>query len=246
MSTEPLQPIADVTSSILALLAEQYKQPRNDGNTPRVAGIIALVAAEIQLLETAWQELLPLLDIDIASGAQLDVLARIANIARNGASDAVLRTRLKTVFQSRYSGTPEQLMAAVKQYTGSEKVAFIPEYPASFWITYDGEGMTQEYLQGLAPAGVLGLPGCFLADADDELILDANGEGILVVGPCETDPYPIDRTWDGGANGDVGGPLAVSWPFQDGTGIGQYPSGGVGAVTQSDYTFKDGTFADNG
>lgn len=180
MIAEPLAPIADVTKSILSLLAEQYKAPRNDGNDPRVAGIIALVAGEVQLLETAWQELLPLLDVDAASGAQLDVLARIANIARNGASDAVLRERLKTVFQSRYSGTPEQLMAAVKQYTGSKKVGYVPEYPASFWITYDGKGMAQEYLQGLAPAGVLGLPGDFLADANGEPIVTALELEILV------------------------------------------------------------------
>jgi hypothetical protein len=181
MNAEPLAPIADVTMSILALLAEQYRAPRNDGKNPRVAGIIALVAGEVQLLETAWQELLPLLDVDAASGAQLDVLARIANIERSGASDAVLRERLKTVFQSRYSGTPEQIIAAVKQYTVSEKVGYTPEYPASFWITYDGEGMTQAYLQGLAPAGTLGLPGDFLVDANGTLIDTALELEILVV-----------------------------------------------------------------
>lgn len=186
--SEPVEPIADMAGALLALMAEQYKQPRNDGQSPRLAGIVAALADEGQMLEAAWQEMLPLLDADSCSGVQLDVLGRIANTPRNGATDAFYRAQLAAAFRAHYSGTPENIMDVVKAYTKSTKVWYYPEYPAGFWIVCDGRGLTVELLERLAPAGVQAFPFCYLSDAADSLIRTANGEPIFVVGPCEAAP----------------------------------------------------------
>lgn len=246
MSAEPLTSI-DVGSELYELLEEQYKYPRLDGKPSNVAGVIALIASEAQLLETAFQELLPLLDVDACSGAQLDVLGRICGVARHALTDTQYRVAIKAAFQRNDSGTPEQIIATVKAETGSDSVLYIPEYPAGYWVAYDGAGLTREFLERISPAGVLAMPGCFLSDAADDLIETADGSTILVVGPCEVDPYPVDRTWNAGV-GSIDKSSATfksSWPFRDGSGIGQYPDAGAGSINNQDYTFKDGTYAEN-
>jgi hypothetical protein len=39
--------------------------------------------------------------------------------------------------------------------------------------------------------------------------------------------------------------IAVPWPFRDGTGVGEYPSGGMGSIDPNAYTFLDGTYAED-
>lgn len=244
---EPLAPITDVKALLYSLLGEQYRDPRVDGQSVKLAGIIDLIAAEAQLLETALQELLPVLDVDAVGGVLLDTIGRIANTARGAMDDPAYRLALKAAFQRSDSGTPEQIISAVKQVTGSAKVWYIPEYPAGYWIIYDGHGLAREYLEQISPAGVLAFPGCYLADAHDDLIRTATGEPILVVGPCEGTVFPEDRTWDGGVGAVDPDDFKLDepWPFRDGTGVGQNPDAGVGPIVPSQYTFTDGTFAEN-
>ena len=245
MAAEPLLPIADMNGALYALLHEQYKNPRADGSQSNVARIIEMLAGEAQLLELAWQELLPLLNVDACEGTQLDVLGRICGVARSSMTDTAYRVAIKAAFQRNDSGTPEQIIATVKAATGSTKVWYIPEYPAGYWIICDGYGLTRELLELISPAGVLAFPFCYLSDAEDNLIRTATGDPILVVGPCENNPYPTDRVWDAGIGAAGAGTLAEAWPFRDGTGIGQHPDAGVGPIDPQDYTFQDGTFAEN-
>lgn len=247
MSVEPLLPIPDVNAELYTLLLEQYKYARADGAQTNVARILEMLAGEAQLLETAWQELLPLLDVDAVEGAQLDVLGAISNTPRMGRTDPAYRLAIKAAFQRSDSGTPEQIIATVKAATSSSEVWYIPEYPAGYWIICNGYGLTRELLERISPAGVLAMPSCYLEDARGNLIRTATGEPILVVGPCEESPYPTDRVWDGGvgALAPGAGKLTEGWPLRDGDGVGENPDAGVGPIASEDYTFTDGTFAEN-
>lgn len=247
-TSEPLLAIPDFVAKVHELILEAYKNPREDNSKGNLESLLEVFASECQNLEEMWQELLVMLDMDAAVGAWLDILGRIACVAREGRSDDQYRVEIKLAFTSNFSGTPDQILQYVKRVTNSDTVAFIAEYPANFWITCDGDGLTAAMLARLAPAGVLGLPGCLLGDADDDIIVTASGEPILVVGPCPAEKFPYDREWDAGM--DVADPstlvLSSKWPFRDGTGVAQQPDAGMDAVPPEDsYTFDDGTYAEN-
>lgn len=182
MSTEPLLPIADFVAKIHDLILEAYKNPRQDNSKGNLESLLEVFASECQNLEVMWQELLVMLDVDAATGPQLDILGKIACVVRNGRADDAYRTEIKSSFTSDFSGTPDQILGYVKKSTNSESVAYTPEYPASFWITCDGDGLAAEMLARLAPAGVLGLPGDYLVDAHGAPIVSATEDRILVVG----------------------------------------------------------------
>ena len=247
MTAETLQPITDVGAVLYKLLLGQYQEPRTDGAPPVLAGIISLLGQEGQYLETAWQELLPLLDVDQIGGVLLDTIGRIANTPRAGLSDPDYRLALKAAFLRHDSGTPEQVMRVVKQVTQSTLVQYIPEYPAGYWIICDGHGLTRDLLERISPAGVLAMPFCYLEDAYGNLIRTATNDPILVVGPCESQIFPTDNVWDAGVGAvnpdDL--KLTQAWPFRDGTGIGELPDGGIGPINPLAFTFTDGTFAEN-
>jgi len=169
--------------TFLKLLFEQYKE------SPKVLGMLEAFAAEFDLIDQALVEVAnEVLNIDAAVGAQLDMLGRVANIPRLGRSDPLYRDDLLIAFQTKNSGTPEQIIKAVKSLTNSTYTHFYPEFPAGFWVVYDGEGLTQDILNKIAPAGVQAMAGCILVDASLDPIVLADGDFILLIGPCGPTP----------------------------------------------------------
>lgn len=238
---DPIPDLAPVAEKLLSLLLEQYR------DKARMTGIIQQIGEECDRLNVSAHELLYLYDLDTVTGVQLDVLGEIANEPRLGRTDEAYRAVLKVLFRTQVSGTPEDIIRSVKEYTGATSVVYLPEYPAAFWIISDAPGLTVEFLERVSPAGVGAYPACFLADTTGELITDTTDDFILVVGPCDAAKYPTDRTWDGGV-GTVNPDLMVFsdvWPFRDGSGIGEQPDGGLGSIDPLDYTFTDGTYAED-
>lgn len=174
-----LQRLPPFFDTFLTLLFEQYKE------SPKIVGMLQAFAAEFDLLDQAQVEVATeVLNIDQAVGAQLDMLGRIANLPRAGRDDEGYRAILRASFISRHSGAPDQIIGAIKSITGSTSVQYIPEYPAGYWVLYDGIGLSQSYLNRLSPAGVQGMTGCYLSDTNLDIFVLADGEPILVVGPC--------------------------------------------------------------
>lgn len=240
-------PITSEWEILETLLLEQYKE------SPKYIGILQAVATEADRLEACLWEFIQLLDIDAMEGAQLDLLGKIAKCLRiqQGVvlDDVAYRVVLKAAFRARTSGTPEEIIAAVLDATQSTVVSYLTEYPAAYWLIFDGSvAITQDYLERISPAGVLPFQACYLRDVFEDFIVDANGDSILVVGPCvDASGYPADNVWDGqmGAIAPENMVFTDPWPFQDGTGIGEFPDGGNGAINPEDFTFLDGTYAED-
>lgn len=237
----PIPTLSPVGDTLRRLLLEQYK------DKPRMEGILAQIGVEADMLDVSNHELWNLYDIDLATGAQLDILGTIANEPRKERTDTEYRAVLKVLFRTQVSGTPEDVIRSVKEYTGSTSVVYIPEYPAAFWIIPDAPGLTLEFLERVSPAGVGAYPACLLSLTTGELVETTAGDTILIVGPCDAGTYPADNVWDGGLGAVNPGDMVLTdpWPFRDGSGIGEYPDGGEGTIDPELFTFIDGSFADD-
>lgn len=176
------------------LVLDQYKE------SPQYLGILKLIAAEADRIETARWELSTLLSIDAMEGAQLDLLGKIGNAPRmqDGVllDDAAYRRVLKAAFRSRTSGTPEEVISYLQELTGGT-VTYIPEYPAGFWILFSTGSVSPEILAEISPAGVGVHVGIGLSVEDDNdppypeiLLLEDTLEGILVedYGTADVEP----------------------------------------------------------
>ena len=95
------------------------------------------------------------------------------------------------------SGTPDNVIYNAAILSGDPHPQYMDEAPATFFV-YDGprpvgEGeweqgghqLSRSQVRKLAPAGVLGLPGAALRDAEDNYIVDADGKLILLVSDDE-------------------------------------------------------------
>lgn len=183
---EPIQEIADVAAGLYESLLEQYKRPRADGSPGRLWQGIALLASELQLLETAIQEVLVAFDIDTATGAQLDVLGRRANVARGALDDTAYRPKVKAGLVANMSGTPDQVLGQVREYLGTGTALYKPTYPGKYKIVAGGTSSTDAdldaFIQRISPAGVYGslAGGLISPDAPNDLLLTADGNWIIV------------------------------------------------------------------
>lgn len=180
-----LQPIANVYAGLYAQLLEQYKYCRQDGSQSNVAKIVELLAGELQLLETAMQEVLVAFDKNTAVGVQLDMLGEIAVVARNGLSDAAYRPLVIAGLAANNSGTPEQVISQALALGGTS-VRYIPKYPAKFVLAIGDDSTvspsTSLVIRNASPAGVGGdvATGLAFSDSEDDLILDSDGNWFIV------------------------------------------------------------------
>ena len=191
---DPIPMLAPSYGTLQALLLEHLR------DKPNMLALTAGIAAEADRLDAANHELWNLYDIDTIVGAQLDVLGKIANEPRALRADSVYRPVLKALFRSQVSGTPEDVLTAVKQRTGATSVTYLPDYPAGYWVVPvggDASLLTQEFLDMISPAGVRGYLPCYLSmesppsEDPEEALLFEDGDWILIEGPC---PAP-DAGW---------------------------------------------------
>ena len=223
------------------VILEQYRE------SPNLLSLVSFVGEETDSLLVANAELYQFYDVDAMGGVNLDILGRIVDVPRDGDTDMAYRPRIKLGLSSDLNGTPDEIMSTIRSVFGATYVEYIPEYPAGFFAYTDAENMTREELERISPAGVGAYPACLLSLCYGGLLDTTTGDHILLVGPCKSD-YPVDNIWDGGVGAvtPASMTLAEEWPFRDGDGIGEHPSGGLGEISPIAYTFKDGTFADGG
>lgn len=91
---------------------------------PRIAGLVRLLCgARLQRLEIALWQCLVERRLGTAVGAQLDVLARVVGIERQGRSDAKLRRVIAAVvLVLRSSGSPDELIRIARAFLGADVV----------------------------------------------------------------------------------------------------------------------------
>lgn len=153
---EPIQPVDH--NDLQELLLEQFRW-RTDGTASRITQMVGMLAAEMNLAEDALQELLTAFDITTAVGAQLDILGAIFGVARAGMSDADYRVAIQGAALTALSGTPEQLIEAVRAVIGGTvPIRLLEVQPATVCLYHDTgriPGVTPAQFSAKAkPAGV--------------------------------------------------------------------------------------------
>jgi hypothetical protein len=177
---EPVQSMDH--AGLLALLLEQYKW-RSDATPSRISGMIAMVAAELNLAEQAIQELLTAFDISTAVGAQLDLLGSIFGAPRSGLDDVAYRAAILAAAVKETSGTPEQIIGFIRSVVGgSTPIRLQVVAPANVYIYTDAgllTGITKSQIEQVTPAGV----GVILVDlrCTDDYVLRATDDGNSIL-----------------------------------------------------------------
>lgn len=126
-----MEHITDHVAQALSRLAQQYR------GKPRLAGMVAVLGKQVQEIEDM---LFSILDetVDLAVGAQLDVLGRIVGEERLGDGDDDYRLRIKAgILLNVSSGAPEELLAIFRLLTSGLPGATVQieeQYPAALVI----------------------------------------------------------------------------------------------------------------
>ncbi len=134
---------------------------------PKLAALLSAACAEPQALENALYSLYAERTIDVAVGAQLDVIGKIVGQAReNSPSDAQYRMRLRArVRANKSSGTAENILSVFAALLNDATIARLEEYPpASILLRVDDYPITDaadvamlaDFLKDSRAAGVGG------------------------------------------------------------------------------------------
>jgi len=109
---------------MLGRVAEQYKADSG------FAAILAAYGAQVQEIEDALYDIHVGYDLDNAVGDQLDILGKVVAQARDGATDAEYRPRIRARIRALLSsGSTEDLLAVLAALLGTEALgAFTHHY----------------------------------------------------------------------------------------------------------------------
>lgn len=178
-----------------------YELPKGADN--RLQGVLKAVIDELlQPVDDASVDIGRLADVGHAEGEWLDILGKLAGMKRYyQESDRDFRVRVESALASDNAGTPDNVIYNAAILSGDPHPQYMDEAPATFFV-YDGprpvgeveweqggHQLSRSQVRKLAPAGVLGLPGAALLDAEGNYIVDADGKLILLV----ADDYNIER-----------------------------------------------------
>jgi len=119
---------------MVELLIEQYKRD------PALRGFIAAQLFESQQIEESAQEVAQSRDLDVATGAALDLFGIFLGQPRNGLSDDLYRIFLKArVLVNLGNGRGEEILDLLKQTVPSGGTfSFYEMYPAGFFVRLYG------------------------------------------------------------------------------------------------------------
>lgn len=124
----------DYLSYIDDLLPTQFQSATNTKT------LLQIFLQENQEFQDELQKLFEVgLDLDTATGYQLEIVAKLSGVYREDSSDEELRARVKfkqTVDNG--SGTIPEILRFLKSLTGQEDVKLFNHYPASFLAQVDG------------------------------------------------------------------------------------------------------------
>lgn len=151
------------------LLARLYWQFKKVADWQAMA---AMLAVQSQDLEEAAQTLLAIVDINTAEGAQLDLLGRVVQQQRLGASDAIYRMYLKArILVNRSGGSPEHLYKVFNALLG----------PLGYSVTPGGTKQFVLRIWSTVTTAQSQIAAVFLRDAKE-----AGAAGVLEFQPDDT------------------------------------------------------------
>lgn len=184
-------------STVIPSILEQYK------DSEKWQAMLKAVIDQMQIAEDAAAEFMTVLDFqnEVPTGDRLDFIAGLVNVTRMaGESDELFYTRFLTSLGNRSAGTPDFVINTTKFLSLDPNPQYFDEAPATFFVytgprpvepgseTWEdgGRQLSRAQVRKMAPAGVLGLPGAALLDANGNYITDAQGRLILAVADDST------------------------------------------------------------
>jgi hypothetical protein len=122
-------------------LLDQFK------GKPNIEGTLAAYTKQTNDLENTFFDLIGDRSLDTAIGYQLDVIGAIVGEARKGKSDDDFRIAIQFKINVNNShGTPEELMASLKEVTLSTDVNIFEHYPVSYMMSFDGLNIPDNFV----------------------------------------------------------------------------------------------------
>lgn len=98
------------------------------------------------------------LDLETATGYQLDILGKLLNEYRDGRTDDEYREAIKFAqFIANSSGTIPELITYLNQITNSTTSRVFEHYPATICMEVDGDAPTQDNIRGADEAALAGV-----------------------------------------------------------------------------------------
>ena len=165
-----LTQITDYQAIAESLLIEQYKDSVN------LIGVLNTKSEQANDLEQAIFEVRDSIYLDVATGAQLDIIGHVWNVPRVGLNDNEYRAAIEFKVALRISGTIPELIQILKSVYGATYVEYFPQYPAKFLIISDAD-INQTELESISPAGV----GVFFIDPDIDETFYVDEEGSYYI-----------------------------------------------------------------
>lgn len=108
-------------------------------NSEKVKGLLSAIVKPLDALKADYDAIKTERWIDTAIGKQLDGCGAIVLEPRSGRSDEEYRAAIKfRVFVNRSSGTPQDLIKALKYFIASDDVQYLESYPATAILFADG------------------------------------------------------------------------------------------------------------
>lgn len=105
----------------------------------KLKGTQGAFVEQLQQIEDTAQQLYLLRWISSAFGQTLDKLGAQVDVAREGDGDEAYRTKILGEISKRLSsGSNDDIILTAKNLTGADKVIFIEEYPATFYLDCRG------------------------------------------------------------------------------------------------------------
>lgn len=167
--------MADITNyaqRAVALLAGQFQDNSNVDATTNLQKLIYAISTASQNIQTQLNNLLSDRWIPTGQGMQLDNMGEILGLQRipgqpddsatiNGVYVQGYREALQfQIFINISSGTPEQVIAALKYFTNADKIWYIETLPAAYTLATDGLTFPANpsdlvtAIRNISPAGV--------------------------------------------------------------------------------------------
>lgn len=154
--------ISNVFERTLALLVAQFRDQKPDGTLTNFQKLIKILCEEKQVIQDVLWQLKTERSLSSAIGQQLDGIGEILGLPRNeGETDEDYRESLQfQVFINSSSGTPEQILTAIKFLTKADIVRIFEPFPAFFQLETNGLNFPtppndlNDAIFNMSPAGV--------------------------------------------------------------------------------------------
>lgn len=199
---------SDHVGKMLARLGEEFRKPR-------IQATLSAEAAQYQAIEDAYWQLLAEFGIETAVGWALDVLGRIVDEPRQGATDADYRLRVRARIRvNRSDGTIEDVIDVVRLLIGpvllsSATIKLTEYYPAAFVLRVSGITITpaqaliySSFIRQARGAGI-GSGFGWQQTADADAFVTATSSPLTVAALAGATSFTVADTSDFPATGTI-------------------------------------------